>query len=370
VAHASFNGLRVLSLESRRANEIEKLIRTYGGEPIVVPAMREVGLESNQQALEFAAKLLEGSYDLVIFMTGMGVRALVEIAQTRFDRAEFLAALRNVKIAARGAKPSTALRELKVPVHVMSDEPSTWHELVQAIDAAYGDSLGEMRVAIQEYGASNPELLAELSSRSRELTRVPVYQWALPEDLQPLRECVLGVLNSIVDVVLFMTAVQVIHLFQVAEQMGMRDKLREALRKTVVLSIGPTTSEELAHYGVEPDFEPSRPKMGFLVNEAAQYASRLLWRRSATARSKPLSLTLRQKRRTMRRRPVCGEWLRRHRRWPGFAMGWLKWTFCTRSAVVWRRLIHCIWSWIGLLVSSQASFRATRASSMCSKARA
>jgi uroporphyrinogen-III synthase len=70
--------------------------------------------------------------------------------------------------------------------------------------------------------------------------------------------------------------VQVIHLFQVAEQMGMRDKLREALRKTVVLSIGPTTSEELAHYGVEPDFEPSRPKMGFLVNEAAQYASRLL----------------------------------------------------------------------------------------------
>lgn len=102
MAPASFNGLRVLSLESRRANEIEKLIRTYGGEPIVVPAMCEVGLESNQQALEFEAKLLEGSYDLVIFMTGMGVRALVEIAQTRFDRAEFLVALRNVKIAAAG----------------------------------------------------------------------------------------------------------------------------------------------------------------------------------------------------------------------------------------------------------------------------
>jgi uroporphyrinogen-III synthase len=105
----------------------------------------------------------------------------------------------------------------------MSEEPSTWHELLQAIDTAYGDSLGEMRVAIQEYGASNPELLAELSSRSRELTKVPVSQWALPEDLQPLRECVPGVLNSIVDVVLFMTAVQVIHLFQVAEQMGMRE---------------------------------------------------------------------------------------------------------------------------------------------------
>ena len=276
MAHASFNGLRVLSLESRRAKEVEKLIRTYGGEPIVVPSMREVGLESNQQALEFASGILAGSYDLVIFMTGVGVRAMLEIVQTRFDREEFLTALRKVKIAARGAKPASVLRELKIPVDVTSEEPSTWHEVLQAIDAAYGDSLRQMRVAVQEYGASNPELLAELSSRSRELTKVPVYQWALPEDLQPLRECVLGLLNGMVDVVLFMTAVQIIHLFRVAEQMGVHEQLREALRKTVVLSIGPTTSEELEHYGIEPDFEPSRPKMGFLVNEAAQYSSRLL----------------------------------------------------------------------------------------------
>jgi uroporphyrinogen-III synthase len=276
VAHASFNGLRVLSLESRRAKEAEKLIRTYGGEPLVVPAMREVGLESNQQALDFASRLLQGEFDLVIFMTGVGVRAMLDIVQTQVDREEFLAALRKVRIAARGAKPSTALRDLKVPVAVVSEEPSTWHELLQAIDATYGDSLAEMRVAVQEYGASNPELLAELSGRTRELTKVPVYQWALPEDLQPLRECVLGILNGMVDVVLFMTAVQVIHLFQVAEQMQVAQQLMQALQSMVVLSIGPTTSEELAHYGIVPDFEPSRPKMGFLVNEAAQYAHRLL----------------------------------------------------------------------------------------------
>jgi uroporphyrinogen-III synthase len=276
VAHASFNGLRVLSLESRRAKEVEKLIRTYGGEPIVVPAMREVGLESNQHVLEFAAKLLEGRYDLIIFMTGVGVRAMLDIVQTRYDREEFLAALRKVKIAARGVKPGSVLRELKVTVDLVAEEPSTWHELLQAIDGAFGDSLAGMNVVVQEYGASNPELLAELSSRSRELTKLPVYQWALPEDLRPLRECVLGIINGMLDVVLFMTAVQIIHLFRVAEQMGVPEDLREALRKVVVLSIGPTTSEELAHYGIEPDFEPSRPKMGFLVNEAAQYSDRLL----------------------------------------------------------------------------------------------
>jgi uroporphyrinogen-III synthase len=49
----------------------------------------------------------------------------------------------------------------------------------------------------------------------------------------------------------------------------------------VVISIGPTTSEELRHYGITPDFEPSRPKMGFLVNEAAQYSARLIEQKRA-----------------------------------------------------------------------------------------
>ena len=96
MAHASFDGLRVLSLESRRAAEVAKLIRTYGGEPFVVPAMREVPLESNRDALEFAELLLQGKYDLVIFLTGVGVRALLDIVQTKYKREDVLSALRKV----------------------------------------------------------------------------------------------------------------------------------------------------------------------------------------------------------------------------------------------------------------------------------
>lgn len=282
MGHANFSGLRVLSLESRRAVEIEKLIRTYGGEPTVVPAMREVGLESNGHVFEFAEKLLAGDFDAVIFMTGVGVRSILEIVATRIDREQFLDALRKTRVVARGAKPSTVLRELKVPVAVTANEPSTWHELLAAIETTFGDSLSSMRFALQEYGATNPELLAELSSRTRSLVKVPVYQWALPHDLDPLRECVRGLIDGRFDVVLFMTAVQVIHLFQVSEMMGIASELLPALKETVVLSIGPTTSEELAHYGIQPDFEPSRPKMGFLVNEAAQYAQTLLNHKRST----------------------------------------------------------------------------------------
>ncbi len=289
--HASFDGLRVLSLESRREKEVAKLIRTYAGEPTVVPAMREVPLASNTAALDFASDLIAGRFDIVVFFTGVGVKALVEIVATEHPREDFLAALRKVQVAARGPKPRAALRELNVPVHVVAPEPSTWRELLAAIAAEYGDRLGTLRVAVQEYGASNPEFLSGLSERALEVTKVPVYQWALPEDLEPLRRTIRSILAGEFDVVLFMTAIQVIHLFLVAEQMAsghaatgqFSARLRTSLQSMVLVSIGPTTTEELAQYGLKPDFEPSQPKMGFMVNEAAQYSAKLLAQKRTAA---------------------------------------------------------------------------------------
>jgi uroporphyrinogen-III synthase len=285
--HPSFNGLCVLSLESRRAAEIAKLIRTYGGEPIVVPALREIPPESNQQTLAFVADLMDGKIDMVIFLTGVGVRALMEIVETKYDREDFLRVLRMMKIASRGPKPTAALRELKVPIHLNVPEPSTWRELTQKLEQDFGASLPSLRVAVQEYGTSNPDLLSWLSGRCEAVTRVAVYQWALPEDIQPLRECVMGLVEGLVDVVLFTTSVQVVHLFEVARQMECEEMLRTSLAATAIFSIGPTTTEELKRRGLTPDLEPAHPKMGFLVNEAAQHASSLLQQRREKGVSGP-----------------------------------------------------------------------------------
>ena len=274
--HASFDGLRVLSLESRRAREVEKLIRTYNGEPSVVPAMRELPLSSNTACLQFGRRLVAGEFDMVLFMTGVGVRSMMAILETEIPREAVVEALRRATVVARGVKPGAVLRELEVPIHAVAPEPATWREVIQTMDAGFGERLPETRLAVQEYGASNPELLTELVMRCAQVTKVPVYQWGLPEDLQPLRESILAIIHGAVDVVLFMTAVQVIHLFQVATDMALADDLRRGLTSMVVVSVGPTTTEELHHYGVKPDFEPSRPKMGFMINEAAQYAGKVL----------------------------------------------------------------------------------------------
>jgi uroporphyrinogen-III synthase len=277
-----FEGLRILALESRRATEIGKLIRTHGGEPMVAPAMREVPLESNTEALDFAGRLIQGEFDLVIFLTGVGVRRLTEIAGSRFDRAEYVESLRRVKVVSRGPKVSAALRELGVAIAVSAPEPCTWHEVIGAIDGALGSSLHGMHAAVQEYGASNPELLDALGERHVKWTRVPVYHWALPEDLEPLRNAIRTIIAGQVDAIVFLTAVQVAHLFQIAEEMGAAEELRDGMRGALLLSIGPSTTEELARHGLHPDLEPSHPKMGILVNEAAARAAELLAAKRST----------------------------------------------------------------------------------------
>ncbi|MGB7189490.1 MAG: uroporphyrinogen-III synthase [Acidobacteriaceae bacterium] len=268
--------MKVLALETRRAAEIAKLIRSNGGEPTVVSAMREVPLESNHEALAFAERLLRGEFDLVIFTTGVGVRRLMEIAESRYDRAEIIDALRRIKLAARGPKSSAAIRELGLSVAVTAAEPCTWREIMASLEGAFGSALKGMRVAVQEYGTPNPELLNALAGHGAEATRVPVYHWALPENLEPLRDAVRGIVDTRFDVIVFLTAVQIIHLFKVAEGMEASSELRAGLSRMVVLSIGPSTSEELARHGIHPDLEPPHPKMGFLMNEAAARAAALL----------------------------------------------------------------------------------------------
>lgn len=274
----SFNGRRVLVLESRRARELALLVTTYGGEPIVAPSMREVPLDANPDALAFAEGLVGGVFDMVILLTGVGTRALVDLVErARGGRAEFVAALGRTTLVARGPKPVAALRELGLTPWLTAPEPNTWRELLAALDAR-GDErpLLGLRVAVQEYGASNPDLLAGLEARGAEVTRVPVYRWALPEDLAPLRAGLERLVAGEVDIVFLTTATQVVHVLQVADTMGMRQAVLAALGRTIIASIGPTTSEELRHHGVAVDFEPSHPKMGFLAREAAERLEGLL----------------------------------------------------------------------------------------------
>lgn len=274
----SFAGARVLAYESRRANEMAELIRINGGEPFVAPALAEVPLEQNTQAFEFADRLYAGNFDMVVLLTGVGTRLLGRVLATRDPEARFPDALRNLTVVARGPKPTAVLREWKVPVTVNVPEPNTWRELLQAVQAR-----PEKRVAVQEYGRPNEDLLRGLQQQGREVSTVAVYQWALPADTTRLAEAQSKLLSEGYDVSLFTTGVQVDHALAFAEQSGKRQDVIEALRKTFIGSIGPDCTGALRGAGLEPAFEPSHPKMGMLVREAGEQYQRRQKRQPLTA---------------------------------------------------------------------------------------
>ena len=261
----SYGNRNVLAFESRRAKEIAELIRLNGGKAFVAPALLEVPLEQNEKAFEFADCLQSGGFDMVIFLTGVGARYLGKVLGSRDGEERLPAGLRKVKVVARGPKPAAVLREWQVPIDVQVPEPNTHRELLAAVE-----QVSARRVAIQEYGRANDALVSGLEAQGRIVTSVPVYQWRLPDDTAPLAEALRRLLAGDFDVSVFTTGVQIEHFLEFAEQRGQRSEAASALRNTFIASIGPTCSEALRNCGLSPALEPSHPKMGVLIREAAQ----------------------------------------------------------------------------------------------------
>ncbi|MBX3368973.1 MAG: uroporphyrinogen-III synthase [Nitrospira sp.] len=274
MATAGFNGLTVVSFESRMATEMTRLIERHGGKPLVAPALREIPLADNSAALQFGEKLLREGLDVLVLMTGAGTTALFEVLETRHTKSELAAALKHTVLIARGPKPVAALKSLGFQPTLTVPEPNTWMDVVSTLDAHR--PVNGLRVAVQEYGVSNRDLLEALKQRGAQITPVPIYRWALPEDTAPMKEALRQILAGQVQVVLITNAAQFDHLIQLAEQEGETAMFKQACGRLVLASIGPTASERIRSHGLIVDFEPSHGKMGILVKETSEQALGLL----------------------------------------------------------------------------------------------
>jgi uroporphyrinogen decarboxylase len=291
-----FAGLRVAALESRNNAEMGRLIEKFGGRAFVSPSMREVPIEQNREAIDFAHRLLTGEIEVMIFLTGVGFRHLLAAIERHVDRQRYLDALSDITTICRGPKPVAALAEVGLkPTHRVP-EPNTWRELLATIDG--GIPIANKTVGLQEYGITNRSLLAGLEARGARVVNVRVYQWELPVDTKPLEANIRAIAAGERDVILFTSAHQVANLLRLAQQLGLEEPLRAALRKMAVASIGPTTSEMLKGHELPVDIEPEHPKMGPLVATAAEKAAGVMERKrrdSAAVPSRPAANPLDQK---------------------------------------------------------------------------
>jgi uroporphyrinogen decarboxylase len=274
---ASFQGLRIAAFESRRAEETARMIERFGGVALVSPSMREAPAEADRPIIDFAHRLITGQIDVVILLTGVGTRGILERIDRRVDRGRFLSALADVKTLVRGPKPLAVLKELGITPTAMAPEPNTWREVLATIDERL--PVTNQTVAVQEYGIPNVSLVAGLEARGAAVEPFKVYDWELPKDLAPLEANIERLAAGELDAAVFTSQQQVVHLLQIARRMNLESQVREGLTAIVVASVGPTTSEMLRGNGLPVDFEPSHPKLGHLVTELAAQSAELVDRK-------------------------------------------------------------------------------------------
>jgi len=236
--------------------------------------MREVAIERNKEAVDFAYRVMTGEIGIVIFLTGVGFRQLLAAIDPHLDKQRFLNSLSDIVTIARGPKPVVAMREVGLQPSYRAPEPNTWREVLQIVDQHV--PVANQVIGLQEYGITNHSLVAGLEARGASVAHVRVYQWDFPENVVPLQENITALCQRQRDCLLFTSAHQAVNLIRMAENMGKQTELRLALRETVIASIGPTTTEMLQQLEIPVDIEPEHSKMGHLVQAAAEKSNRVL----------------------------------------------------------------------------------------------
>lgn len=256
--------LKVVSLESRQGSDMIRLLERHGCVGISAPSMREVALADQHEAFAFGAELLRGDHEIIVLLTGVGTRMLVDALSSREPRETVLAALGRHALVCRGPKPVAVLKGLGLRPTLVAPEPNTWQDLLTLLDAEL--PVAGKRVAVQAYGRVNEVLLEGLRTRGAQVRSVTIYGWELPEDVAPLTAAVEVLCSRQADVISFTSAQQIEHLFLIAARTGREQTLTDALRTHVVCaSIGPVTSEAMTARGLPVDITPVHPKMGHLV---------------------------------------------------------------------------------------------------------
>jgi uroporphyrinogen-III synthase len=273
----SLAGLHILSLESRRARDIESLIVRQSGIPFVAPSVRERAVEDHSIAIRFVEQLEANAFEVVVCMTGVGLAFLRDVVTTQMPVERLAAALRRALIISRGTKPVPILRALQVPIGILIPEPNTWKEIVEALAPR-----PERRIAVQEYGRPNLEMNAALEALGATVSPFALYRWELPEDIEPLREAARRLAANQVDVAVFTSSIQLDHLFEIAAELGIEAEVRDALaRRVAIASVGPVMTAALIAQGLPPDIIPNSPKMGALIVATSQEAVEALRRKRA-----------------------------------------------------------------------------------------
>ncbi|MDP5275587.1 uroporphyrinogen-III synthase [Chengkuizengella axinellae] len=259
-------GKRIAIAGGRKAEEISKLIKNFGGIPFIRPTQGTVFLEDSK-VIASLNRLLHEKLDWIILTTGIGTSKLHTLAVETGNEAEFIDVLKKAKIAARGYKTVNVLKKLGITPTIKDDDGTT--EGLTRMFKPY--DLEGKHIALQLYGAPAPKMIEWLKKTGANYYEILPYRHIPPTD-EKMEQIVSEVLNGDVDVVAFTSGPQIRFMAEYADKKKKLTELIQAFNENVLaLSVGKVTEAAIREEGIHRVVTPELERMGSMVVALAEY---------------------------------------------------------------------------------------------------
>jgi uroporphyrinogen-III synthase len=255
------NGTRILILETREEAQFSKLLAEQGAEVVQCPMFTIQDAPDPAPVEAWIRRAIDKPFDDLVLMTGEGLRRIMKLA------------------IARGL--GKALREIGLEAQQTTEKPTTEGviEMLGKLD------LKGHRLGLQLYPDKDHNALTDaLAAQGAEVDAVLPYAYdskaADANIVTAIDEMAAGRIDSIA----LTNLGQVRRLIEAAKAHGSEAKLRAGLERTLIASVGPAVSGELAAHGLRTDVSPA-DEAYFMRPLISAMATALLERKSRTAAS-------------------------------------------------------------------------------------
>jgi uroporphyrinogen-III synthase len=261
---------RVIALaEGRQLEELVQMLEKESATVLRCPMVSILDPADDGPALDWLAELAADHFNLVILLTGEGLRRLLACAARHGKREQMVAAFSRTRIMTRGPKPVRALKEVGLSPALSAQMPTT----AGVIAALQAEPLRGQTVGVQLYSESNPPLTQFLQDAGATVRTVRPYVYAPAADADRVAALFEEMDHGRVDALVFTSSPQVDRLFEVADERGCHDLLMRGLGKTKIAAVGPIVAENLQHRHVRVDI---CPEQGFVMKNLVQLVKRAL----------------------------------------------------------------------------------------------
>jgi uroporphyrinogen-III synthase len=255
--------------EGRQLEELAQMLEKEGATVLRCPLVSILDPSDDGPALAWLDDLITRRFDLVILLTGEGLRRLLACAERHGLRDQVIAALAQTRTVTRGPKPVRALKEVGLAPTIIAQTPTT----EGVIAALKSEALQGLTVGVQLYSDSNVPLTQFLTGAGATVRSVKPYVYAAAADGDRVAALMDQMAQGKVDAVVFTSSPQIDRLFEVAEQRGSQELLRTGLDLTKIAAIGPIVADTLHKHGLRVDI---CPEQGFVMKNLVQLIKRTL----------------------------------------------------------------------------------------------